>query len=44
MYGPAAIKFVQENFGKIGLAFAIVIILCGFLFFTFGRRRPSVEA
>jgi membrane protein YqaA with SNARE-associated domain len=38
-YGPAAIKFVQQNFGKIGLVVAIVIVIGAFLFFTFGRRR-----
>ena len=44
MYGPAAIKFVQQNFGKIGLAVAILIVVCGLIFFSFARRRPSVEA
>ena len=44
MYGPAAIKFVQQNFGKIGLACAILVVVCGLLFFSFARRRPSVEA
>src|SRR5207244_2490466 len=44
MYGPAAIKLVQQNFGKIGLAFAILIVVCGLVFFSFARRRPSVEA
>jgi membrane protein YqaA with SNARE-associated domain len=45
MYGPAAIQFVQKNYGKIGLVLAILIVVCGFVFFAFGRRRvPSVEA
>jgi len=45
MYGPAAIQFVQKNYGKIGLALAILIVVSGFIFFAFGRRRvPSVEA
>src|SRR5215510_596881 len=39
LYGSAAIQFVQENFGKIGLVVAIVIVIGAFLFFTFGRRR-----
>lgn len=45
MYGPAAIQFVQRNYGKLGLASAAVIILGVAVFFTFARRRvPSVEA
>jgi len=44
MYGPTAIKFVQQNFGKIGLAFAILIVICALVFFAFARRRPSIEA
>src|ERR1051325_875739 len=44
MYGAAAIKFVQENFGKIGLALAIFTIVCGLVVFALARRRPSVEA
>jgi membrane protein YqaA with SNARE-associated domain len=45
MYGPAAIQFVQKNYGKIGLVLAILIVVSGFVFFAFGRRRvPSVEA
>jgi membrane protein YqaA with SNARE-associated domain len=44
MYGPAAIKFVQQNFGKIGLAFAILIVVCALVFFAFARRRRSIEA
>ena len=44
LYGPAAIKFVQQNFGKVGLVFAILVVVCGLIFFSFARRRPSVEA
>jgi len=45
MYGPAAIQFVQNNYGKLGLAMVAVIILTVIVFFSFGRRRaPSVEA
>jgi len=45
VYGPAAIDFVQRNYGKIGLALAAIIVVTGLIFFTFGRRRaPSIEA
>src|SRR6185436_11758409 len=45
LYGPAAIQFVQKNYGKIGLALAIVIVISGLIFFTYARRRtPSIEA
>jgi len=45
MYGPAAIQFVQRNYGKMGLAFAIFIVVVAVVFFSFGRRRvPSIEA
>jgi membrane protein YqaA with SNARE-associated domain len=45
MYGPAAIQFVQRNYGKLGLAVAALIVLSVAVFFSFGRRRvPSVEA
>src|SRR5438093_1928025 len=45
MYGPAAIQFVQKNYGKVGLAFAIVIVVSALIFFSFGRRRvPTIEA
>ena len=44
MYGPAAIQFVQRNYGKIGLGFAIVIVISAIVFFSLGRRRvPSIE-
>src|SRR5215831_18399502 len=44
-YGSAAIQFVHENYGKIGLALAVVIVVTGLVFFSFGRRRvPSIEA
>jgi membrane protein YqaA with SNARE-associated domain len=45
MYGPAAILFVQRNYGKLGLAGAIVIVASVLVFFSFARRRaPNVEA
>jgi len=44
-YGPAAIQFVQQNYGKIGLALAVVIIIGALVFFSYSRRRvPSIEA
>src|SRR5262245_7993626 len=44
MYGPAAIEFVHQNYGKVGLALAIIIVVSVVLFFSFGRRRvPSIE-
>jgi uncharacterized membrane protein YdjX (TVP38/TMEM64 family) len=44
MYGPAAIQFVQRNYGKIGLALAILIVVSALIFFSFGKRRvPSIE-
>src|SRR5438874_6223643 len=33
MYGPAAIEFVHQNYGKIGLAIAIAVVLTGLVFF-----------
>ena len=45
MYGPAAIQFVQRNYGMLGLAVAVFIIIGAVIFFTFVRRRvPSIEA
>src|SRR5215471_11217527 len=45
MYGPAAILFVQRNYGKLGLAAAILIVATVLVFFSFARRRaPNVEA
>src|SRR5205085_2930594 len=45
VYGPAAIEFVQRNYGKLGLAFAIVVLISGIIFFSFARRRiRSIEA
>src|SRR5215471_10357180 len=45
IYGPAAIEFVQRNYGKLGLAVAVVMIVSVAVFFSFARRRvPSTEA
>jgi membrane protein YqaA with SNARE-associated domain len=43
MYGPAAIKFVHENFGKIGLGIAVVIVAVAIGFFYYTRRRRGVR-
>ena len=39
VYGPAAIQFVQNNYGKIGIAVAAIILLSGLVYFSFARRR-----
>jgi hypothetical protein len=39
VYGPAAIQFVQNNYGKIGIAIAVIILLSGLVYFSFARRR-----
>jgi len=45
MYGPAAIEFVQRNYGKLGLAAALFVVVSVAVFFSLLRRRtPSVEA
>src|SRR5437868_9361566 len=42
MYGPLAIQFVQKNYGKIGLAFAVIIVVSALIVFAVMRRRtPS---
>jgi membrane protein YqaA with SNARE-associated domain len=38
LYGPAAIQFVQNNYGKIGLVFALLIVACAAIFFLTRRR------
>src|SRR5215470_7202237 len=37
IYGPAAVQFVQHNYGKLGLAVAIFIVLSAVVFFSFAR-------
>jgi membrane protein YqaA with SNARE-associated domain len=45
IYGPVAIEFVQKNYGKLGLAFAILIVVSALIAFSVARRRvPSIEA
>lgn len=43
MYGPAAIQFVQNNYGKIGLGLALLIVVSAGIFFLTKRRvRNSI--
>jgi membrane protein YqaA with SNARE-associated domain len=44
MYGPAAIQFVHENYGKIGFGVAIFIVAGAVVFFYARRRMRSIEA
>ena len=39
LYGPAAIQFVQNNYGKIGLGLAVLIVASAGIFFFLTRRR-----
>jgi membrane protein YqaA with SNARE-associated domain len=39
MYGEAAIEFVKENFGKIGLTLAVLIVIGAVIYFNYVRRR-----
>jgi len=44
MYGPLAIQFVRENYGKAGLVLGILIV-AGAIVFVYARRRMrSIEA
>jgi membrane protein YqaA with SNARE-associated domain len=44
LYGPAAIRFVQDNYGKVGLGLAIVIVATAVIFFFSRRGVRSIEA
>jgi membrane protein YqaA with SNARE-associated domain len=46
IYGPAAIEFVTQNFGRIGVGLAILIVIgaIGFFYFVRRRRDRDVEA
>jgi membrane protein YqaA with SNARE-associated domain len=44
MYGPVAIDFVRQNFGRIGLGVAIVIVAGAVVFLYARRRMRSIEA
>ena len=39
IYGPAAIEFVRQNYGMIGLGLAILIVAGAAVYFFFARRR-----
>ena len=45
IYGPAAIQFVHDNFGRIGIALAAVIVASVVVYVFIARRRMgSIEA
>jgi membrane protein YqaA with SNARE-associated domain len=44
IYGPLAIEFVRDNYGKIGLGMAIVIVTAAIVFVYARRRMRSIEA
>ncbi|MBI4473422.1 MAG: DedA family protein [Acidobacteria bacterium] len=43
-YGPAAIEFVQQNYGKVGVGAAIVIVTAAVVFVYARRKMRSIEA
>ena len=45
LWGPAAIQFVQNNYGKVGLGLAAAIVIGAIIFFYSARRGArNVEA
>src|SRR5215467_4080095 len=44
LYGPAAIQFVQDNYGKIGFGLAVLIVAIAGIFFLTRRRVRNSEA
>jgi membrane protein YqaA with SNARE-associated domain len=45
IYGPAAIEFVRQNYGMIGLGLAVLIVASAIVYFFYIRRRiRSIEA
>jgi membrane protein YqaA with SNARE-associated domain len=45
LWGPAAIQFVQNNYGKVGLGLAVAIVIGAIIFFYSARRGArNVEA
>ena len=44
VYGPAAIEFVHDNYGTIGIIMAVVIVACVIVFVYARRRMGSIEA
>jgi membrane protein YqaA with SNARE-associated domain len=43
-YGPAAIQFVKENFGLIGIGIVVLIVTGSVVFFLAKRKMRSIEA
>ena len=44
VYGPAAIRFVQDNYGMMGIGLALLIVAAAIIFFLARRRVRSSEA
>src|SRR5436189_2738325 len=44
VYGPAAIRFVQDNYGMMGIGLALLIVAGAIIFFLTRRRVRSSEA
>src|SRR5947199_10707772 len=44
VYGPAAIRFVQDNYGMMGIGLALLIAAAAIIFFLTRRRVRSSEA
>jgi membrane protein YqaA with SNARE-associated domain len=44
VYGPAAIRFVQDNYGMVGIGLALLIVAGAIIFFLTRRRVRSSEA
>src|SRR5205809_229271 len=44
VYGPAAIRFVQDNYGMMGIGLALLIVAAAIIFFLTRRRVRSSEA
>jgi len=44
IYGPAAIRFVQEKYGIVGIVLALLIVASAIIFFFTRRRVRSSEA
>jgi membrane protein YqaA with SNARE-associated domain len=43
-YGPSAIEFVKNNFGRIGVALAVLIVASVIIFMFARRRMKHIEA
>jgi len=44
LYGPEAIQFVQQNYGKVGLGLALLIVASAAIYFFTRRRIRNSEA